>query len=177
MCSRPEHKLTCSHAPDNNMTIRLGRHLPDHLYFHTHLLLYAIRAIGPPKLPDDDHNFLLMAVVHMVPLLSSRTGKKHIIVKNILAVPVCIVPQEVVDTQLAALRTWTHRKHSAVHCVWIATTGVYPEGEESRFRLTVLDAAEIMISSAHLPNFSLDLPSHSHNTFRRLNLNMDFLFE
>ncbi|KAJ7093692.1 hypothetical protein C8R44DRAFT_860575 [Mycena epipterygia] len=123
----PEHQLTCSQAPDNNMTIRLGRRLPNHLYFHAHLLLYPIRAI------------------------------------------------EVVDTQRASLRTLP--KHSAMHCVWIATTGIYPEGKESRFRLAVLDAADIMVSSAHLPNFSLDLPSHSYNTFRRLNLNMDFLFE
>ncbi|KAJ7469568.1 hypothetical protein FB451DRAFT_1368550 [Mycena latifolia] len=75
--SRPDHKLTCKPAPDGNTTIRVGRRIADYAYFCTHLLLYAIRAIDPPKLPGEDHDFILMVVVDMVPLLGSpRPGRK-----------------------------------------------------------------------------------------------------
>ncbi|KAJ7128323.1 hypothetical protein C8R44DRAFT_777800 [Mycena epipterygia] len=155
----PQHKLTCNQALDNNTTIRLGRRLVDHTYFHAHLLLYALRAMGPPKFPDEDHPFLLMVIVDMIPLFSSQTGIQH----------VCVV-----DMQRVTLRNF---EHSPVHCVWIVTTGIYPEGEGCGFRLAVLGASDIMISSAHLPHFSMDLRSHSHGVLRRVNLDMDFIFE
>ncbi|KAJ7128417.1 hypothetical protein C8R44DRAFT_92842 [Mycena epipterygia] len=170
----PQHKLTCNQALDNNTTIRLGRRLVDHTYFHAHLLLYALRSIGPPKFPDEDHPFLLMVIVDMIPLFSSQIGTKHVCVKNILAVPVCIVPPEVVDMQRVTRRNF---EHSPVHCVWIVTIGIYPEGKGYRFRLAVLGALNIMVSSAHLPHFSMDLRSRSHGVLRRVNLDMDFIFE
>ncbi|KAJ7659480.1 hypothetical protein B0H17DRAFT_1212874 [Mycena rosella] len=172
----PEHKLTCKPARDDNLTIRVGRRLADHPYFKTLLLLYALRAMGPARLPEEDHDLILMVVVDMLPLLgSAHPGRQHIVVKNILAVPTCIVPEEVAYVQRAALDDGP--RGLRVHCVWIATTGIYPDGEESRFRLILLPAADIMVSSAHLPNFSLDLYSHSHGVFRRVSLDVDFIFE
>ncbi|KAJ7458787.1 hypothetical protein B0H11DRAFT_2242830 [Mycena galericulata] len=172
----PEHKQTCGVAPDGNMTIRLGRTLGDHPYFHTHLHLYALRAIGPAKFPPEAHDVLLMVVVDTVPMLPpGPEGKLHIFVKNIVAVPRCIVPEEVEDTQRSMLNSVSNRNR--VHTMWIATSGIYPEGEESRFRMTLLVAPDVSTSSAHLPNFSLDLLSHSFGVIRRVNLDLDFLFE
>ncbi|KAJ6563097.1 hypothetical protein DFH09DRAFT_485530 [Mycena vulgaris] len=174
---RPDHKPTCNVAPDDNVTIRTGRRLCDHHYFYVHLLLYAIRAMGPPKFPADKHDFILMVVVDMIPIVPARPfGRKRTIVKNILAVPACIVPEEVLDVQQNALRRVSDIGHP-VYSVWIVTAGIYPEGQECRFRLKVLIAEDIIESSAHLPHFTLDLHSQSYGLFRRVNCDMDFLFE
>ncbi|KAJ7453260.1 hypothetical protein B0H11DRAFT_277775 [Mycena galericulata] len=175
----PDHKLTCKVAVDDNKTIHIGRNLADHQYFHTHLMLYAIRALGPAKPPQEEHDLILMVVIDMVPMLApgpKPNGKMHIVIKNIVPVPTCIVPEEVAYIQRANLKNLMAELNPS-HSVWITTTGIYPEGEDCRFRLNCIVAAEIIASSAHLPGFSLDLYSRSHGLYRRINMDLDFLFE
>ncbi|KAJ6628094.1 hypothetical protein B0H10DRAFT_1940651 [Mycena sp. CBHHK59/15] len=163
----PEHKLTCKGAVDGNVTIRIGRRLSDDLYFQVHLLLYAIRCLGLPELPTGKHDFFLIVIVDMVPLSPTENPpqqhRKCTIVKNIIPVPACIVPEEVLDTQCAVLAAYSNK--SPVHSLWIATTGVYPEGEESS------------VESSVLPWFQLRQFFHSYGVQRRVTPDLDFLFE
>ncbi|KAJ7748211.1 hypothetical protein DFH07DRAFT_830441 [Mycena maculata] len=171
----PGHKQTCNVASDDNVTIRTGRRLADHPYFQTHLLLYAMRTMRKPRLRHETHDMILMVVVDMVLVEPSKpNGTKRTIVKNLVAVPICLVPQEVIYTLTHAVHKLSTNK--PLHALWIVTTGIYPEGEECKFRLNVLPADEIITSSAHLPHFSLDLHSQSYGVFRRVTCDLDFLF-
>ncbi|KAJ7613829.1 hypothetical protein DFH06DRAFT_1241853 [Mycena polygramma] len=177
----PDHKQSCTVARDGNTTIRLGRNLPDHPYFTTHLVFYAVRALGPPKPLDAQHDAILMVVVDLLPMLASgttSTGKMHVIVKNIVPIPLCIAPDEVVYVHRAnRANLQSEGVREPAHSIWIVTTGVYPEGEDCRFRLVTMHVSELITSFAHLPTFSFDLYSHSHGVVRRVNLDLDFLFE
>ncbi|KAJ7764362.1 hypothetical protein B0H16DRAFT_1718288 [Mycena metata] len=156
--------------------LKKPRRLSDHLYFRQHLLHYAVACFGPPKLPHEDHEFILMVVVDMVAVSAAKpTGQKRTTVKNIVAIPACIVPDEVLDTQRTLLKSM--RDPRPVHSMWISTTGIYPKGEECRFRLNTVIADEIFMSASKLPNFSVDLYSHSYGLFRRVNVDRDFIFQ
>ncbi|KAF8166273.1 hypothetical protein K438DRAFT_1857375 [Mycena galopus ATCC 62051] len=171
----PEHKLTCNVAPDQNITFRTGRRIIEHQYFNIHFLLYALRAIGPAKLAHEARDFVLMVVVNMVPVSAAKpNGRKRITVTNILAVPTSVMPPDVQVILDAGLQ---NAGQHAVHGAWIVTAGIYPEGEETRFRMSLLMPDNFISSNMHLPQFSLDFFSHSYGVYRRVNLDLDFLFE
>ncbi|KAJ6484921.1 hypothetical protein C8R45DRAFT_999640 [Mycena sanguinolenta] len=171
----PEHKLICNVAPDHNITFRTGRRLIDHQYFSTHLLLYALRAIGPAILAHEPRDFVLMVVVDMVPVVSGApNGRKRIAVTNILPVHISILSPDVRDMLHSGLR---NAHEYPLHAVWIVTSGIYPENEGTRFRISLIVADNFISSSTHLPQFSLDLYSHSYSQFHWVNLDLDLLFE
>jgi hypothetical protein len=157
------------------MTIRLGRRLADHQYFVFHLILYALRSLGFPRLPMVKHDFVLMVIVDAVSVSSTPASKMRTTIKNIVAVPLCIVLEEVIDSHTALLPTMT--PDVPVHGLWVATTGIYPEGESCRFRMNLLPGPAYLVSEIGLAHFSLDLYSHSYGVRRRVTAELDFLFE
>ncbi|KAJ6484919.1 hypothetical protein C8R45DRAFT_999635 [Mycena sanguinolenta] len=172
----PEHRRTCNVAPDEYLAFRAGRGLTEHEYFHLHLLLYALRAMGPAKLAHQPRDRILMAVIDMVPVSAAKpAGRKRMTVTNILTVPTSVTPPGVQSLLHSALQT---AGEHAVHGVWIVTAGSHPKpGEETRFRVSLLVPDNLISSYMHLPQFSLDFFSHSYGVHRRVNLDMDFLFE
>ncbi|KAJ7865633.1 hypothetical protein B0H14DRAFT_406455 [Mycena olivaceomarginata] len=104
----PSHKLTCNPAKEKGTTMKVGRNIQNKQFFDLHLLFYAIRAMGPPKLPNGNHDLLLMVVLDLVPISDSGKHRRHICVKNLLPVPICIVPQEVVDMHRAVVELASH---------------------------------------------------------------------
>ncbi|KAJ7660171.1 hypothetical protein DFH06DRAFT_1193927 [Mycena polygramma] len=171
----PTHKRTCGVAPDyGRVTIKIGRNIHHHQFFQLHLILYAVRAMGPPNLPSGKHDFLLMVVVDMVPIPNSQPPRKRIAVTNILPVPLCIVPREMVDIHRAVVAGTL--PHVYLHAIWITTSGVYRRGEEEPGRVGVIAVVPFIMKSIGNPTFSLDLYSHSYGCFRRVTPDLDFLF-
>ncbi|KAJ6536009.1 hypothetical protein DFH09DRAFT_1283933 [Mycena vulgaris] len=72
----PMHKYTCGAAPDDGKTMRVGRNIHHHQIFQLHLLFYAVQAMGPPKLPSEIHDFVLMVVIELVPISSTSGSRK-----------------------------------------------------------------------------------------------------
>ncbi|KAF7377005.1 MYND finger [Mycena sanguinolenta] len=178
----PEHKRTCNVSPDLNLTFCTGRRLAEHDYFRMHMLLYALSAMGPPKFADEPHDFVLMVVVDMVPVSAAKPeGRKRITVTNMLPVPTSVLPADVYAMlDLSLQNVAQHTVPYAVHALLIVTAEKFPEGEDrldSRFRISMLFPSDFITSHMDLPEFSLDLFSHSHGVYRRVNLDMDFLFE
>ncbi|KAJ7726435.1 hypothetical protein DFH07DRAFT_237026 [Mycena maculata] len=174
----PMHKHTCGAAPDNDMTVRVGRNIHHHQFFQLHLVLYAVKALGPPKHPSEKHEFILMVVIDMVPLSpssSSQNNRNRIAVKHIIPVPICILPAPVVEIHRGVVRGTKPRER--LHCIWITTSGVYRPGEEDAFRVSVLAVQPFILNNIHHPAFSLDLYSHSFGVHRRVTPDLDFLFE
>ncbi|KAJ7481019.1 hypothetical protein B0H11DRAFT_2023898 [Mycena galericulata] len=173
----PKHKYSCGVAPDGDTTIRVGRNIHHHQFFQLHLLFYAVQALGPPKLPSENHEFVLMVVVDMVPLSSpSESGKtKRITVKNILPVPICVMPPEMAEIQRGVVRGT--RPEVRLHCIWITTSGVYRPGEEDASRVSVIAVQPFILNNYQRPAFSLDLYSHAFGVHRRVTPDLDFLFE
>ncbi|KAJ7238358.1 hypothetical protein C8J57DRAFT_1295622 [Mycena rebaudengoi] len=174
----PKHKYTCGSAPDNGVTMRLGRNIHHHQFFQLHLILYAVRAMGPPRLPSEKHEFVLMVVVEMVPIISpsaSQTTRTRIAVKNILPVPICIIPPEIAEIHRGVVRAT--RPEVYLHCIWITTTSVYRLGEEDASRVGVLAVRPFILGNCYRPAFSLDVYSHSFGVHRRVTPDLDFLFE
>ncbi|KAJ6555984.1 hypothetical protein B0H19DRAFT_1071122 [Mycena capillaripes] len=174
----PTHKYTCGAASDNGITMKVGRNIHHHQFFQLHLLFYAVRAMGPPNLPGGKHEFLLMVVIDMVPTDSSssdsREPRQRITVKNILPVPLCIVPPEMLDIHRAVVAGTKPDVH--LHCIWITTTGVYRPGEEETSRVGVIAVMPFILGNIGKPMFSLDLYSHSYGVYRRVTPDLDFLF-
>ncbi|KAJ7715180.1 hypothetical protein B0H16DRAFT_1616786 [Mycena metata] len=173
----PSHKLTCNPAKEKGITMKVGRNIQNKQFFDLHLLFYAIRAMGPPQLPNGNHDLLLMVVLDLVPISApSDSGKyrRHISVKNLLPVPICIIPQEVVDMHRAVVALAS--PHNPVHAIWITTSGVYDPAEENRSRLGVLPVKPFILENIWKPEFTLDLYSHSYRLFRRITPDLDFLF-
>ncbi|KAJ7828461.1 hypothetical protein B0H14DRAFT_2812030 [Mycena olivaceomarginata] len=153
----PAHKYTCG-VVDTGKMMKVGRNIHHHQFFQVHLILYALRAMGLPKLPSENHEFLLMRIA----------------VTNILPVPVCLVPQEIVDIHRAVVAGT--RAEVYLHSIWITTTSVYRPGEEERSRVGVLAVQPFVLQNVGNPMFTLDLYSHSYGLYRRVNLDLDFLF-
>ncbi|KAJ6451827.1 hypothetical protein C8R47DRAFT_1169704 [Mycena vitilis] len=171
----PIHKRTCGVTPDyGRLTIKIGRNIHHHQFFQLHLILYAVRAMGPPNLPSGKHDFLLMVVVDMVPIPNSQPPRKRIAVTNILPVPLCIVPPDMVDIHRAVVAGTL--PHVYLHAIWITTSGVYKPGEEEPGRVGVIAVAPFIMKSIGNPMFSLDLYSHSYGCFRRVTPDLDFIF-
>ncbi|KAJ6462174.1 hypothetical protein C8R45DRAFT_1178668, partial [Mycena sanguinolenta] len=171
-----EHKLICNVAPDGNITFRTGRRIADHDYFRRHLLLYALRAIGPAKRAHEARPSILMVVVDMVPVSAAEpNGCNRTTVTNIVAVPTSILPPDVRD--MLDLTPQNTNGQGPVHALWIVTSGIYPDGEATRCRVALLMPEDFISSNTHLPHFSLDCCSNSYGVFRRMNLDLDFLFE
>ncbi|KAJ7612612.1 hypothetical protein FB45DRAFT_1036835 [Roridomyces roridus] len=177
--SRPVHKHTCGDAPDKDITIRLGRNIHHHQFFRLHLLLYTLRALGPPRLPSEKHEFMLMVVVDLVPLsppLNDAFNKtKRIAVGNNLPVPLCIIPPEMVEIHRGVVQAT--RPEVRLHCIWITTSDVYAPGTEDNSRNGALAVTPFMLNNYLLPGFSLDLYSYGYGVHRRVTQDLDFLFE
>jgi hypothetical protein len=158
--------------------MKVGRNIHHHQFLQVHLILYALRAMGLPKLPSENHEFLLMVVIDLAsispPPSDSWKPQKRIAVTNILPVPVCLVPQEIVDIHRAVVAGT--RAEVYLHSIWITTTGVYRPGEEERSRVGVLAVQPFVLQNVGNPMFTLDLYSHSYGLYRRVNLDLDFLF-
>ncbi|KAJ7889840.1 hypothetical protein B0H14DRAFT_2691054 [Mycena olivaceomarginata] len=143
----PAHKYTCG-VVDTGKMMKVGRNIHHHQFFQVHLILYALRAMGLPKLPSENHEFLLMRMA----------------VTNILPVPVCLVPQEIVDIHRAVVAGT--RAEVYLHSIWITTT--------RRSRVGVLAVQPFVLQNVGNPMFTLDLYSHSYGLYRRVNLDLDF---
>ncbi|KAJ7024911.1 hypothetical protein C8F04DRAFT_1301361 [Mycena alexandri] len=139
------------------------------------LLFYAIRAMGPPNLVGGKHEFLLMVNVDLVPSAFGSKKSKRIAVKNLIPVPLCIVPAEIADIQRRVVEET--RPETLLHAIWITTTSVYGPGEEEASRVGLLVVNPLIAKSMSNPFFSLDLYSHSYGLNRRITPDLDFLFE
>jgi hypothetical protein len=159
--------------------MKVGRNIHHHQFFQLHLLFYAVRAMGPPKLPSGNHEFLLMVVIDLIPISpppsDSQKPLNRITVKNILPVPLCIVPQEIVDIHRSVVAGTRPEVH--LHCIWITTTGIYRRGEEETSRVGVIAVRPFILENIGNPMFSIDLYSHSYGVYRRITPDLDFLFE
>jgi hypothetical protein len=157
--------------------MKAGRNIHHHEFFQVHLVLYALRAMGPPKLRDGDHEFLLMVVIELVsispPPPDPGKPQKRIAVTNILPVPLCIVPPEIVDLHRAVVAGKGAGEY--LHSIWITKSGVY-RLEEDTSRIGVLAIQPLLLQSMGNPMFTLDLYSHSYGLYRRVNFDLDFLF-
>ncbi|KAJ7889858.1 hypothetical protein B0H14DRAFT_3429339 [Mycena olivaceomarginata] len=173
----PTHKYTCRAPVGESKMMKVGRNIHHHEFFQVHLILYALRAIGPPKLRDGDHEFLLMVVIELVsispPPPDPGKPQKRIAVTNILPVPLCIVPPEIVDLHRAVVAGKGAGEY--LHSIWITKSGVY-RLEEDTSRIGVLAIQPLLLQSMGNPIFTLDLYSHSYGLYRRVNFDLDFLF-
>jgi hypothetical protein len=135
--------------------------------------------MGPPKLPSGNHEFLLMVVIDLIPISpppsDSQKPLNRITVKNILPVPLCIVPREIVDIHRSVVAGTRPEVH--LHCIWITTTGIYRRGEEETSRVGVIAVRPFILENIGNPMFSVDLYSHSYGVYRRITPDLDFLFE
>ncbi|KAJ7169363.1 hypothetical protein C8R43DRAFT_982900 [Mycena crocata] len=170
----PIHKPSCKIPIDKGTTIRAGRSIHHHQFFNVHLLFYALRALGPPILPGGRHDFLLMVIIDLVPL-TPDSPRKRIAVRNILPVPVSIIPEEILEIHRGVLRATL--PDTPLHCLWITTTGVYPRGEDEESRVGPIPVMPFILSNVGNPAFSLDVYSHSWGAYRRITPDLDFLFE
>ncbi|KAJ7250742.1 hypothetical protein C8J57DRAFT_1474851 [Mycena rebaudengoi] len=172
-----EHKSSCSRPPDNNVTIRLGRELTDHIYIRTHLMFYAARALGFLHHPIPSNNCLLMVSVEMVPITTASKERRRISIQRLLAIPVAILPDEVVETHANILERMKDMvPGDPIAGVWIVTNGVYQDGEETRFRMVGTPVPFEVLRGARKPGFSMQLRSHSFAMERRVTTDLDFLF-
>ncbi|KAJ7282521.1 hypothetical protein C8J57DRAFT_1295609, partial [Mycena rebaudengoi] len=153
-CQRADwqkHKYTCGAAPNNGVTMRVGRNIHHHQFFQLHLILYA------------KHEFVLMVVVEMVPIISpsaSQTTRTRIAIA------------EIHRGVVRATRPEVH-----LHCIWITTTSVYRLGEEDASRVGVLAVRPFTLGNCCRLAFSLDVYSHSFGVHRRVTPDLDFLFD
>ncbi|KAJ7151937.1 hypothetical protein C8R46DRAFT_1357573 [Mycena filopes] len=171
------HKETCNRPSDNNQTFRLGRQLTDHTYISTHLTAYAVRALAlTPPTAYAPPTSVLLAMVDMVPLMHDP-ARKRIRIKHLLAAPLVVLPPEVVQCSTEMLRA-TRMRHAArgdmvaLVSLLIGTLGVYPDGEETRFRASALPAQPHFFR----PDFGMALRSHSRGEERRITMDLDLLY-
>ncbi|KAJ7351468.1 hypothetical protein DFH08DRAFT_806190 [Mycena albidolilacea] len=143
-----------------------------------HLILYTLRMLGLPKLPSENHEFLLMVVIDLVsispPPSDSWKPQKCIAVTNILPVPICLVLQEIVDIHHAVVAGM--RAEVCLHSIWITTTSVYQPGKEERLHVSVLTIRLFVLQNVGNLMFTLYLYSRSYGLYQHINFDLDFLF-
>ncbi|KAJ7465348.1 hypothetical protein B0H11DRAFT_2049595 [Mycena galericulata] len=176
-CQRADwasHKESCNRPPDNNLTIRFGRELPDHVYIRTHLLFYGARALGllaatDPTVPSTR---LLLVIVDMVPLPDPASERKRIRIKQLLAAPLAVLPEEIEETHAEIIgRTQLMYPATPLVGVCILTSGVYGQDEETRYRVVALPLPPFL----RRDDAKLPLRSHSFGVERTITMDLDFL--
>ncbi|KAJ7493021.1 hypothetical protein B0H11DRAFT_2006930 [Mycena galericulata] len=173
-CQRADwvsHKESCNRPPDNNVTIRLGR---DHVYIRTHLLFYGARALGllaatDPTVPSTR---LLVVIVDMVPLPDPASERKRMRIKQLLAAPLAVLSEELKESHAEIIgRTQLMYPATPLVGVCILTSGVYDQGEKTRYRFMALPISPSFCrDDARLP-----LRSHSFGVERTITMDLDFL--
>ncbi|KAJ7736153.1 hypothetical protein B0H16DRAFT_1730997 [Mycena metata] len=131
--------------------------------------------MGPPNLVGGKHEFLLMVNVDLVPTDVGSKKKKRIAVTNLIPLPLCIIPAEIVEIHRRIVQET--RPETLLHAIWITTTSVYGPGEEEASRVGLLVVNPLIAQSMSNPFFSLDLYSHSYGLHRRITPDLDFLFQ
>ncbi|KAJ7718449.1 hypothetical protein B0H16DRAFT_1797425 [Mycena metata] len=154
------HKTTCNRPVDNNLTFRLGRQLVDHMYISTHLASYAVRAMRPAH----DGSSVLLVMVDMVPTPRVNASASNIFWQ--LRSCSSRLRWCKASGRCSTMRLWY--RDGPLLAVVIGTIGVYPEGEETRFRVSAMAAPP--------KAFTIALRSHSFGEERRVTMDLDLLY-
>jgi hypothetical protein len=111
-------------------------------------------------------------MVDMVPVAPDSTTKR-IRIKHLLTAPLAVLPEEVVQSHTEMLaRTGMLYRGSPLIGLCIGTVGVYPDGEETRYRALALPIPPPFLRA----DFAMALRSHSFGEDRRITMDLDLLY-
>ncbi|KAJ7603878.1 hypothetical protein DFH06DRAFT_1255942 [Mycena polygramma] len=172
----PEHKKSCKPASDNHITVRLGRTMSQHQYFPSHLLLYAIRALGLTTRMNNYTRFILLIVVEMVPIVSPGppgTPSQRLAISRLLSVPIHVIPDKVRDEYVELVnQALANHLGNPLYGYWITANGIYTEGGDWRYRLWV-SRLEGQLLHALRNDASMSFPVQSLSLGREQHLRLD----
>jgi hypothetical protein len=108
----------------------------------------------------------------MVPVAPDSTTKR-IRIKHLLTAPLAVLPEEVVQSHTEMLApTGMLYRGSPLIGLCIGTVGVYPDGEETRYRALALPIPPPFLRA----DFAMALRSHSFGEDRRITMDLDLLY-
>ncbi|KAJ7469026.1 hypothetical protein FB451DRAFT_1560097 [Mycena latifolia] len=174
-----EHKIICSTTSSNTLTMRLGRGIFDHVYTRTHLILYGMRALGILHDPRPSYRTVLMVHVTMIPMCTrdgTRTRRKRVSVSQLLAVPLAILPDDMIGAYNESLHlTSTRPQYSGMMGMLIVPSTTREDGVTTQSRIITVPLPTTLLHEATDPEFKLTLYSQSRGMERRIPVDMDLL--
>ncbi|KAJ7759784.1 hypothetical protein DFH07DRAFT_1060173 [Mycena maculata] len=171
-----EHKIKCAPSSDNHRTLYLARRLMECEYFADLLTVYCLRTAGCAEgtFPTRRSARVLSVIVDMAPISTSPSSQgKRLRVKHLTAVPVAVLPEELVlsyNTMFTDMRG-TYPDMPLI-CICITASGVHGRGEDPRFKMHM----NVVAPELAPPDLNVLVRSASYRSDRLVTPDPDLLY-
>ncbi|KAF7356113.1 RNA polymerase II-associated protein 3 [Mycena venus] len=172
----PKHKDLCSLTSTHKVLLRLAEKLNSTVYIRSLFRYYGMRALGLLATASPVSPGLVIITVGLCPLDSGGVYRNRLRVQQITAVPIAVLPDDVMRTYHDTYRDLRTHFPAGTHPVVLLINPDVGDQAEAFGEMQACSVFPSEIALAKEPGFALEVYSNSLGTERRIVAELDHLF-